>query len=77
MYTALADSYSHLILKSDENRMLAVQFYEAALGTDPNYLPALERLLVWREDEAELFGGPMRPPGSGRGRDDGAEGARR
>src|SRR6185436_13857336 len=55
---ALADSYSHLILNSDENRMLAVQFYDAALGTDPNYLPALERMLEWREGEAELISGP-------------------
>lgn len=58
MFTALADSYSHLILKSDENGKLAIQFYEQALGTDPRYVPALERMLEWRAGEADLSTGP-------------------
>lgn len=53
-FMALGDCFSHLILRDEENRNYARQFYESSLVADPKYMPVLLRMLDWCEDEAEL-----------------------
>ena len=55
--TAAGECYSHLILTDTENARRAVTLWENALTVDPNYLPALQKLLELYEDNAEMLRG--------------------
>ncbi|QOV87658.1 tetratricopeptide repeat protein [Humisphaera borealis] len=52
------DTLIKLTREDPVNLGLALQSWEAALGVDPSYKPALERLLTSRWEQVDLGGGP-------------------
>lgn len=57
LFTALGDSYYHLVLKEQENLLKAKQCWDSALVSDPRYIPALERIMkLFADDARELSG---------------------
>ncbi len=54
MFTDLSDAVSHLVLKDNENLQKTRLYLDQALIVDPQYQPALTRLLDLYEDDAEM-----------------------
>ncbi len=57
LMTAVGDCYSHMVVQDPENFRFMVSFWSQALTIDPNFLPALQRLLSLYESMAEVRGG--------------------